>query len=930
MAKYDIGRLKDAVPLADLIGDVVDLKKNGSEWKGCCPFHGESTPSFTVFSGKKGDKYQCFGCDAKGDHLQFLQDYYNIDFAEAIEQLAERAGGVAMVANGDTQQRAAKRSEPAQVEWVQAVAPAGTPAPKELRCNRGEWVSMPVVAAWPYRNAQGELLSYTCRVEFEKDDGSIGKDVIPVCWKTNVHTGEQKWRQGALADPRPLYGVELLATKPKANVILVEGEKACDAARELFPQALVLTWAGGCKAVGKADWSVLAGRKIVGWPDCDSQRYADSDQFKPYHEQPGMAAMLAIAELVSKHGASMRIVEVPQPGDWPNGHDLYDLRAEGWTPEQTAAYLKENLREPAEIVALAAPAPEPEPANDNLPEPPPDYDYDEVDGPEPYVGEAPFRILGWDRGRAYYLPKGVPQVTALVPGAHTKLNLLQLAPLSYWQDEFPSDSKRSGDKTNWDMAANALIQQAMRAGIWDVDLVRGRGAWWDRGMWAVHLGDRVVMGDGEGHPAEYDLRSVPSRHVYEAAKPIQLAFNNPLPNAESVKLVQLCERLRWERKIFGRLLAGWVFIAPVCGALYWRPHIWITGGAGSGKTTVMRDIIGRSLDGVALQVEGETSEAGIRFALAHDARPVVFDEFESERKKSADRTEDVMAMVTRASSESDAALLKGGTDGKASSFRTRAMFAFASIGVNLKQHAARSRVTVLGLISSQESEESLAAYKETSQMIMDTLTEDYIKRLQARAVRMIPVLRQNAKVFSEAAAIALKDRRSGDQIGALLAGAYGMYSTGLITREKAVEWIESQSWDEVSEANEQRDEIMCLRHLLSYQVRVETADHGPKTRTVSELIAKLSNRGKDYEISMDEATASLTRLGILMAEHSGKWHVRIAQAHTGIKKVLENTPWAESYARTLQRIEGATRIDPRKFGFVSYRSVELPLSSVIE
>jgi putative DNA primase/helicase len=951
MARHDIQQLKERLPLADLIGDVVDLKKNGTEFKGLCPFHKEKTASFGVFYRDGREGYYCAGCGAGGDHLEFIQQYYQLEFTEALDRFAELAGGSSAVANDNAPQRKGKAKQRPVNDWVPAIAPASAKAPATLYVNRdSEWIEQKVVAAWPYRDTQGNLHAYTCRVEHTKADGSIGKDVIPVCWKTNTTTGEQKFKQGALAEPRLLYGAELLAAHPTHNIIKVEGEKAADAGRRLladFP-VIVMTWPGGCKAVDKANWELLAGRKIVGWPDCDSQAYAENHpqagELKPYDEQPGMGAMLRIAELTEKHGATMRIVAVPQPGgEWPNGHDLADLEAEGWTGAEVMQYLKEHIATPDEIRAAAVPAADTQfdevplehyeeydqhydlPANDN--DLPPVRD----ERPTRPAEQRPFRILGWDRGRAFYLPDGIPQVTALAPGQHTKLNLLQLASLLYWKDNFPAE-KRSGDGINWDMAADALIQQAQRIGIWDPELIRGRGAWWDRGKWAVHLGNRVVLGTPDGQPEEFNLRDAPSSFVYEAGKPIKLSFNDPLGNSESVKLVQICERLRWERPISGKLLAGWVFLAPICGAISWRPHIWITGGAGSGKTTVMVDIIGRCLEGPALKVEGDTSEAGIRQALLHDARPVVFDEFESERKKAAERVEDVLAMVTRASSETGADLLKGGADGRAASFKTRAMFAFASIGVNLRQHAARTRVTVLGLYGEPETPESLAEFKQMKTNLLDTLTENYIQQLQARAIRMIPVIRHNAQVFAEAAALALKDRRMGDQIGTLLAGAYGLHSTGVISREKAVEWIERQNWDEITETTEGNDEAMCLRHILSHIVKVETATVGVKSRSIAELIAKAAEQPnvKDYEVTGEEAKGTLMRIGIMVGDRQDKVKVvRIASGHREMKRVLQDTSWPESYPRTLQRINGATKLEPRKFGTVSYRCTELLVADVL-
>ena len=59
-------------------------------------------------------------------------------------------------------------------------------------------------------------------------------------------------------------------------------------------------------------------------------------------------------------------------------------------------------------------------------------------------------------------------------------------------------------------------------------------------------------------------------------------------------------------------LLGWLVLAPVCGALNWRPHIWLTGGAGTGKTTILKLFIRPLLGGVVQSATGGTTEAGLR------------------------------------------------------------------------------------------------------------------------------------------------------------------------------------------------------------------------------------------------------------------------------------------------------------------------------
>ncbi|MBO6133549.1 MAG: DNA primase [Lachnospiraceae bacterium] len=76
--------------IVDIIGSYVKLKKRGANFVGLCPFHQEKTPSFSV--SITGQFYHCFGCGAGGNVFSFLMEYESLNFLEAVEQLAERAG----------------------------------------------------------------------------------------------------------------------------------------------------------------------------------------------------------------------------------------------------------------------------------------------------------------------------------------------------------------------------------------------------------------------------------------------------------------------------------------------------------------------------------------------------------------------------------------------------------------------------------------------------------------------------------------------------------------------------------------------------------------------------------------------------------------------------------------------------------------------
>ena len=76
--------------LLSVIAPSVKLLRAGREWKACCPFHKEKTPSFTI-NDEKGF-YHCFGCGAHGDAIRFLTDARGLPFMDAVKELASKAG----------------------------------------------------------------------------------------------------------------------------------------------------------------------------------------------------------------------------------------------------------------------------------------------------------------------------------------------------------------------------------------------------------------------------------------------------------------------------------------------------------------------------------------------------------------------------------------------------------------------------------------------------------------------------------------------------------------------------------------------------------------------------------------------------------------------------------------------------------------------
>jgi len=117
---------------------------------------------------------------------------------------------------------------------------------------------------WAYTDANGQVIGYVARY-----DGNGEKEVIPF-FNFDVDRGWRAGIPGQLKEQKlPLYNLPKILQNTDKIVVVCEGEKAADAAQKLLPEYVVTTSQGGSSAAKKSDWSVLAGRKVIVWPDAD-------------------------------------------------------------------------------------------------------------------------------------------------------------------------------------------------------------------------------------------------------------------------------------------------------------------------------------------------------------------------------------------------------------------------------------------------------------------------------------------------------------------------------------------------------------------------------------------------------------------------------------------------------------------------------------
>lgn len=513
--------------------------------------------------------------------------------------------------------------------------------------------------------------------------------------------------------------------------------------------------------------------------------------------------------------------------------------------------------------------------------------YEPTQAPKEAVSNEPFTALGFDKGTYFYLAAGTQQVVSLSPSAHTKLNLLQLAPRVHWEREYPD---RNG--ADWEAAADHLMRLCERRGVFSPSIMRGRGAWYDAGRIVVHLGDRVLVDGSPSRPGR-----VASRFVYEAGVPMQADISSPLTAAEASQYLKLLEKLSWKDPMSGALAAGWCVVAHIGGVMSWRPHIWVVGGRGAGKTYAVSKVLRPVLGDNVLHAQGDTSEAGLRQTLGLDSLPVVFDEAEGQDKNANDRIQAILSLVRQSSSDTGGKILKGTTGGRAMRFDVRSCFAFSSINANLVQQSDRSRVTVLELVARNDA----AAFADIEKTVADLLTDEYAGRFYARSLTMAATIRANARAFAAAAATVLGEQRAGDQIGALLAGAYSLTSDKAVTAVEAEAWVSAQDWTaQRDEVQSQSDEGALWQHIIEQRIRV----NGGHEFSVGQLIERAVTPAEhDAIVTQPTARETLASYGLKVTDDGAA--MLVSNNHAQIKRLMAGTPWPVNWGKVLQRLPGA-------------------------
>ena len=801
--------------------DGIELRKDGHEWLALCPFHKEKTPSFKV-NPEKGDGgfYYCHGCGEGGDSVTWLETHRKLTKKEALRHhkgppSGERSGF----------------GKPDRSPEHRAESPAKQP---------------PFVASLPrdaldisdYEDADGKLKFKVVR----RPPGADGKKRIRPY--TPARKGNKKgWLVTNLMErDRPLFRLpQLLASDPKQQVMLVEGEKCAKAVVRAFPKAVVTTWSHGTNSWRRTDFSPLYGRDLLCVADAD---------------ESGRKAMTEIADLLFANETTLRVV-LPL-GD--TGDDIFDEIEKGGA-RRAAEWLK-ALAEDYDPRAGEAPAADGEAA----PEPKKEKKEPVELPPVPSdIRENPyFEILG--NADDQVVVKLVTEQVLNIPRSSMTLprHLLSIAPdVAWWRETLHADSFSGAVAQH---AGTALIRIADNLGQIDMNRITGRGArLTELGTIVWHLGDRLLVDDRE--MAIQNYKNAEDRNIYISGPGVIAGGDDDLLDQDTrLHVAETLMGYRWKTPMDGKIMLGWLVTAIVGGVLEWRPHVWFLGKTDHGKSWYIKHIIMRVQDSIAVHLADPTA-ASIARRLRSDSLPLIVDEAEPEQSW----IEDVVTLA-RVAAGGDGERTRADGAGGYTSFAPQFSALMSSTKLPRLSDADNNRFALVEL-----NQQGVDDWPELEKAILDLFAPPSRVPMQIRTT----IIRHTAHIAQEALRLA-RAKFSAGGTGSRRARIEGALSAGWQW------WTGTDEMVEIRHLNQENahaaDAAEVLHDILSIRIR----EHGGSDTNILTILAtqvKNENAGQLGVMKQED--------GLYIAPTNAAVKRQLAMgrySHVNLRHLLEQIP----------------------------------------
>lgn len=554
-----------------------------------------------------------------------------------------------------------------------------------------------------------------------------------------------------------------------------------------------------------------------------------------------------------------------------------------------------------------------------------------------------FRCLGYMDGISHFMSLESCQIFAMSPAMMRPAYFLHIAPAEYWLRHFPGPADRNGVfRTDWEGVINAIVKATNRVGQYQPENQVGQGTWFDN--------KRIVFNSGRGLWVEGE--GVMDTDAFEGEKNYIVGrycgmpdFENPLPgdSPEAHELLRIISNLNWDpetRNVSILNLFGWIAIGVICGVLPWRPHLWLSGERGVGKSWIINKIIKRLLMDYGVNVKADSTESGLRNLLNGRAFPLIFDEAEGETVDDRQRMSKILKLARHSATPGESFVAQGVAGGGGQrQYAIASTFLMCSITPQMSASADVTRFGRAHLSRGLNHYDFIERIEEPAERL---LTPEFSRRFMARMVMRAHDMDRVSDLMYRGLADFQIERRLIDVYGTYLAGAWLLLKDGVPASDaEAMKWARDTFnmfdglMSQVDEVSEDKDHVRLFRILMSSDVKVESLSMGTRTYTIAGVIEMaLGTYIYEDAVPAGEAARSLARIGIRLARHGKPVEVGeqadslfIHKNSPPILKYLEKTPYAINYADVMSQGDRVRKMKTTRFpGLGSFRCLEVPLS----
>ena len=431
----------------------------------------------------------------------------------------------------------------------------------------------------------------------------------------------------------------------------------------------------------------------------------------------------------------------------------------------------------------------------------------------------PFTILGLaDDGNAYFLDRH-GRILSLRLDSLSQNKLLMLAPLPFWETH-SGDSIRKGGiaRESWMKIFDEIIEIAGSKDF-DLDNIRGRGAWRESNGICYHDGITTT-----------GIKNTDK--LYIKKRQIDIGINNNPATKEDCQLIgKIVSILNFDTKLDVIRCLSWSILSPFSGALPWRPALLVTGESGSGKTTIV-DYVIKPLANPYVFNGGDTSVSYIRNKLNKDSCAVVVEELEADTNKKRQNREEIFSMIRQSTSDDAPISGKATRDGGIIEYTMKNMFCAVAVSPEIEAIADENRIFRINIKPKQ----SQIKWTDLQDALINNLTPEKCASIRALTWSKLPKILEGAKILSSIIQeITKKDTRSSYADGLLLSAYFLIWKNQDTIDETEAQQIISEIFS-TQEKAEKRDETEeLLQRILAEPIYLSE-----QKRTMS-LIEILNN-----------------------------------------------------------------------------------------